>query len=83
MLILTGAMRGAGDTLVPMFITLLTLWLIRIPLASVWSDYTGPDGIWRSIPVTWTTGCICAFIYYRTGRWKNKGVVKDFSRLSG
>jgi Na+-driven multidrug efflux pump len=77
MFIFTGVMRGAGDTLVPMFITLLTLWLIRIPLASFLSNWMGPDGIWWSIPVTWTAGCICAFLYYRTGRWKNKGVIKE------
>ncbi len=34
---LNGLLRGAGDTVVPMFITLLSLWLIRIPLASLLS----------------------------------------------
>jgi len=32
---LNGIMRGAGDTLVPMFITLFSLWIIRIPVASL------------------------------------------------
>ncbi len=30
---LNGVLRGAGDTLIPMFITLLSLWVIRIPFA--------------------------------------------------
>jgi putative MATE family efflux protein len=30
---LSGVMRGAGDTLIPMFITLFSLWIIRIPVA--------------------------------------------------
>ena len=30
---LNGVLRGAGDTLIPMFITLLSLWIIRIPFA--------------------------------------------------
>lgn len=34
---LNGVMRGAGDTLVPMFITLISLWIIRIPFASLLS----------------------------------------------
>jgi putative MATE family efflux protein len=33
----TGLLRGAGDTLIPMFITLFSLWLIRIPLAALLS----------------------------------------------
>ena len=33
MFIYTGVMRGAGDTLIPMFITLFSLWIIRIPAA--------------------------------------------------
>ena len=73
----TGVMRGAGDTLVPMFITLLSLWLVRIPVASLLADLMGTDGIWWSIPIAWSVGMICSFLYYRTGRWKNKGVIKE------
>ena len=72
----TGVMRGAGDTLVPMFITLLSLWIVRIPVASFLSDYMGPNGIWWSIPIAWSVGATCSYMYYRSGRWKNKGVVK-------
>jgi putative MATE family efflux protein len=76
MFIYTGVMRGAGDTLIPMFITLLSLWLVRIPLASFMSGFMGTDGIWWSLPIAWLVGVICAYLYYRSGRWKNKGVVK-------
>jgi Na+-driven multidrug efflux pump len=76
MFVFNGVMRGAGDTLVPMFITLLALWIIRIPVASFLSDQIGPDGIWWSIPIAWSVGASCSIIYYRMGRWKNKGVVK-------
>jgi putative MATE family efflux protein len=76
MFIYTGVMRGAGDTLVPMFITLLSLWLVRIPVASFLSGFIGPDGIWWSIPVAWTVGLTFASLYYRSGRWKNKGLIK-------
>jgi putative MATE family efflux protein len=34
---LNGVLRGAGDTLIPMFITLFSLWIIRIPIANVLS----------------------------------------------
>jgi putative MATE family efflux protein len=89
MFIYGGVMRGAGDTLVPMFLTLFSLWIIRIPAALFLSQETveifglsfrgaglGEAGIWWSIPSGWAFGLILSFIYYRTGRWKTKSVVK-------
>ena len=76
MFIYTGLMRGAGDALIPMFISLLSLWLIRIPLAWILSGKIGAAGIWWSIPAGWFIGLILSFIYYKSGRWKTKSVVK-------
>lgn len=73
----TGLLRGAGATLIPMFITLFSLWLIRIPLAWFLSKHIGVQGIWWSIPIAWFTGMIFLFIYYKMGHWKNKAVVKS------
>ena len=82
-------MRGAGDTIIPMFITLFSLWIVRIPAAIFLSRETieifglsiqglglGQSGIWWSIPAGWGIGLLLSFIYYRTGRWKNKTVIK-------
>jgi len=69
-----GTLRGAGDTLIPMFITLISLWVIRIPLAAILSNHIGPSGIWWAIPGGWTIGLIGTVSYYLSGRWKNKGV---------
>ena len=77
MFINTGVFRGAGDTLVPMFLTLLSLWLIRIPLAYFLSDKIGMNGIWWSMPIAWFAGTAFSFIYYFTGRWKKKVIVKQ------
>ncbi|MCP4313607.1 MAG: MATE family efflux transporter [Bacteroidetes bacterium] len=89
MFIYSGVMRGAGDTLIPMFITLFSLWIIRIPVAVFLSQESihflgfnirgaglGAEGIWWSIPSGWGMGMVLSIIYYRTGRWKNKSVVK-------
>ncbi len=69
-------MRGAGDTLVPMFITLIALWFLRIPASHLLSLRFGAEGIWWGIPVAWLFGLIAAYIYYRTGRWKRKVAVR-------
>jgi putative MATE family efflux protein len=78
MFIVGGVMRGAGDTLIPMFITLFALWVIRIPLAYLLSqqNWLGVYGIWWSIPFGWATGLMLSYLYYLSGRWKKKAVVK-------
>jgi putative MATE family efflux protein len=77
MFVVGGVMRGAGDTIVPMFITLFALWAIRIPAASIMSQYFGVDGIWWSIPVAWFIGMTLSYLYYLKGNWKTKVVVKQ------
>lgn len=81
MFINNGLLRGAGDTLIPMFITLFSLWVIRIPLAWFLSKTMGPAGIWWSIPLAWFIGMSFTYIYYLTGRWKTKGVTTDIPVL--
>ncbi|UCG28789.1 MAG: MATE family efflux transporter [Bacteroidales bacterium] len=72
----SGVMRGAGDTLVPMFITLFSLWIVRIPLSYLLSRSMGETGIWWAIPIGWSMGLTISYAYYLTGRWKKKVVVK-------
>jgi putative MATE family efflux protein len=89
MFIYGGVMRGAGDTIIPMFLTLISLWIIRIPAALFLSHESmkilglslrtagmGASGIWWSIPIGWGFGLVTSYLYYKTGRWKTKTVVK-------
>ncbi len=71
-----GVMRGAGDTFIPMLITFIALWVIRIPLCYFLSIELGVAGIWWGVPGAWLTGALLSFIYYLTGRWKAKALVK-------
>ncbi len=72
---ISGVMRGAGDTLIPMFISLIALWIIRIPSAWLLSREFGEIGIWWAMPIGWFTGLILSYIYYLTGNWKKKVVI--------
>ena len=78
MFVINGVLRGAGDTLVPMFISLFSLWVIRIPVAYFLSrnPALGVHGVWWAIPFGWLSGLILYYFYYRSGRWKKKAVVK-------
>lgn len=81
MFVVHGVLRGAGDTLVPMFITLFALWIVRIPLSYYLSTRIGITGIWWGIPIAWFTGMILAYAYYKTGKWKTKSVIKASEKI--
>lgn len=69
-----GVMRGAGDTLLPMVFTFISLWIIRVPLCYFMSQKMGTVGIWWGIPIAWIVGLILSYLYYLTGKWKTKTV---------
>ncbi len=71
-----GALRGAGDTFFTMMISLFSLWLIRIPLAYYMGDQFGRAGVWWAIGLSIVIAFIITYIYYRTGIWKKRCVVK-------
>lgn len=79
MFVTHGLLRGAGDTLLPMLFTLIALWILRIPISYILSrPFTGLEevGIWWGIPLAWCFGFGASWIYYKTGKWKTKSVVK-------
>lgn len=76
MFVMHGVLRGAGDTLIPMFITLFSLWIIRIPFAVFLSERFGVNGIWWAIPIGWSMGLLGSILYYLSGRWKHKSIIR-------
>ncbi len=78
MFINNGVMRGAGDVFIPMISSLIALWIVRIPVALIFTRVfnMGSDGIWWSIPVGWFIGFGITSWYYRTGKWKTKVIAK-------
>ena len=76
--VLGGVLRGAGDTAPSMFLTFISLWLVRIPLATYLSSGAGLGvaGIWMAIAVSSYIGVLLHYTYYRTGRWKARVVAR-------
>ncbi len=71
-----GFLRGAGATLIPMINTFAALYLIRIPVAWFLSSKIGVNGIWWSEPAGWLIGMAVLILYFFSGKWKGKVVVK-------
>jgi putative MATE family efflux protein len=44
-----GVFKGAGDTLIPSFMTLFSMWLVRLPAAFILSHHFGLFGIWMAM----------------------------------
>jgi len=76
MFVIGGVMRGAGDTIIPMIITFIALWVVRIPVCYFLSEEWGYLGLWWGIPVAWVVGMVLSYLYYLTGRWRKKAVVR-------
>jgi len=68
-----GLLRGTGDAIVPMIITLFSLWVLRVPASYLLSGHIGAIGIWWSIPIAWFAGWLISYTYYKSGRWKSNG----------
>jgi len=71
-MVLRGALQGAGDTRFPMWTTVGTLWVLRLPLAWVLSIPTGLEatGAWIAMSVTTAVSGIIMAIYFKSGHWR-------------
>ncbi|MDD4797057.1 MAG: MATE family efflux transporter, partial [Eubacteriales bacterium] len=84
--VLSGVMRGAGDTLTPMWISMITTVVIRVPVAYGWAFLTrtgqalstgSPDCIFFSMLISWIMGAVITSLVYRRGKWRNKAIAGD------
>lgn len=79
---LAGVMRGAGDTLTQMYISLFCNVLFRVPLAYLLVHFTksatlpngAPEGIYISLVTCWCMLALVVYLAYRKGKWKEKAI---------
>ncbi len=68
----TSFFRGLGYAFVPMLISIISLWFVRLPLSYWLSMFRGVEGIWLGAPLSWLLGVLCFLFYYRKSRWHKK-----------
>lgn len=75
-IVLGRSLHGAGDTVAPMVITIITLWVFQVPLAILFSHIWDPatQGIWWAMAVAFVVQGVLVAAWYSTGRWKKKRV---------
>ena len=84
---LGGVVRGAGDSMGPMWISLITNTVIRIPAAYLIAHFTiseiypagHPNTTFIALSIAMGIHLIASTVYYFKGPWKNKAVVGKYA----
>ncbi|MCI8633382.1 MAG: MATE family efflux transporter [Lachnospiraceae bacterium] len=76
--ILAGVIRGAGNAVVPMTISIFNMCIVRILwltiILSIWKNYYL---VLVCYPMTWTLSSLCYIIYYFKGKWREPWKQKE------
>jgi len=77
--VFSSALRGAGDTVFPMIITLLSSWLVMVLPAFLIIRSADPTvlKLWVSCTVHISLTGLCMWLRYRTGRWQQLRLAQD------
>lgn len=78
--VLSGVMRGAGDTMTPMWISLFTTVVLRVPTAygiayltrSAAQPTGSPDSLYFSLLISWVMTTLITIVFFKRGRWRRK-----------
>lgn len=81
---LSGVMRGAGDAIAPMWISMGVNVALRVPLAFLMTHLSkspewpagNPDAIYYSMIIAMAVGAVVTVVYFRMGKWKNKAIAR-------
>ena len=79
---LCGVMRGAGDTVTPMWISIVMTIFLRVPIAyglvylTKSAEFPGgrKESIYISLLISWVLGAVITGIFYKRGKWREKAI---------
>jgi putative MATE family efflux protein len=71
-----GAQTGAGDTKPPMIASVISNWVLKMPLAYIIASYFhfASRGVWLAIAVSVIVEAIIVSFFYFRGGWKKKKI---------
>jgi len=78
--VLGGVMRGAGDTMTPMWISIISTIVLRVPIAyglaflTRTAEYPNgqPKALFFSLMISWTLGAVMSAVMYARGKWRTR-----------
>lgn len=85
-----GILRGAGDTMPALWISIITTVFLRVPLAYL-AAYLSRSAEWPnghpyslsiSLLASWLVGALLTWLWYKKGSWRSKSVVPQDEALA-
>ena len=74
-IVATGALRGAGDTLVPGIINVGSMWFVRLTLAYILSSRLGLPGCWIAMAIDNSLAGVLLMLRLRGKGWLKKAEI--------
>jgi putative MATE family efflux protein len=76
---INGGFRGSGNTTTSMILSIVSMWVLRFPLAYILSHHTGlgQTGIWIAYPLSNIAVGVVAIVWFAKGTWKNKKITEE------
>jgi Na+-driven multidrug efflux pump len=87
--VLGGIMRGCGETVTPMWVSIIQTIALRVPIAYLLAYLTrspefphgNPIALFGSLMISWTIGMVISIVVFKTGKWRKKIPNIDASHL--
>jgi len=76
-IVAAGALRGAGDTVGPSLLNLISMWGVRITLASFLAPRMGLHGVWLAMTIELTVRGILFLHRLLKEKWLEKSLISD------
>jgi len=76
-IVAAGALRGAGDTLVPSILNLVSMWGVRITMSMVLAPRLGLPGVWIAMCSELCIRGILFLVRLMRGKWMDKKTVRS------
>ena len=76
-IVAAGALRGAGDTVGPSLLNLISMWGVRITLATILAPVMGLHGVWLAMTIELTVRGILFLFRLLRGKWLEKSLIES------
>jgi putative MATE family efflux protein len=76
--------RASGDMITTMMMTIISQWVLQIPIAYFLSKFTMLEfrGIWFSMVLSGILATFITYVFYKKGKWKSKNITNSEKRLN-
>ena len=81
--IFNGVVRSSGAMLQVLVLNIISLWVLRVPLAHWLADMHGEPGIALGIGISFLLSSLFSLAYYRWGGWRRKQLFREAEAAAG